>query len=266
MAKLPSARTLVLGGLAVAGAAAGAVLKNRRRPSTPDVPQAAIPGPTSPEPAAPPPTLSNADVAGPPANTATHVPAPDPVVHDPAGGIDEDAEVAAAAAEAANIGGPVPEYAGTELGEPADEAERPLAEAGQGESEGFEQAESDLEVTAEDGGGEMTDAEHAVLDAIEAQDDASAGERIEGLAPADEPGEPEGASSPATTPAEPPRGNDQTLAPTTIDEGAPTAGGTLSGETASEPAADTPDTPDTPKEGGSDDAEWQTWSGRAVDK
>ena len=38
-------------------------------------------------------------------------------------------------------------------------------------------------------------------------------------------------------------------------------GGTLSGETAAEPASDAP------KEGGSDDdAEWQTWSGRAVDK
>jgi len=244
MAKLPSARTLVLGGLAVAGAAAGAVLKNRRRPSTPDVPQAAIPGPTSPEPAAPPPTLSNADVAGPPANTATHVPAPDPIVHDPAGGIDEDAEVAAAAAEAANIGGPMPEYVGSEPGEPADEAERPLAEAGEGESEGLEQAESDLEVTAEDAGGEMTDAEHAILDAIEAQDDASAGERVEPTLPADEPAE--------------------TLAPKTIDDGAPTGGGTLSGETAGEPASNAPDAP---KEGGSDDdAEWQTWSGRAVDK
>jgi hypothetical protein len=257
MAKLPSARTLVLGGVAVAAAAAGAALKNRRRPSTPDVPQAAIPGPTSPEPAAPPPSVSNFDVAGPPANTSTHVPAPEPVVHDPAGGIDEDAEVAAAAAEAANIGGPMPEYAGSELDEPADEAERPLAEAGEGVSEGLEQAESDLEVTAEDGSGEMTDAEHAVLDAIEAQDDASAGERVEPIIPADAPPEPEGARAPDPIPAE-------TLAPRTIDEGAPTGGGTLSGETASEPAADTPDTT---KEGGSDDdAEWQTWSGRAVDK
>jgi hypothetical protein len=238
MAKLPSARTLVVGGLAVA-AAAGAALKTRRRSSTPDVPQAAIPGPTSPEPAAPPPVVANADVAGPPANTATHVPAPDPVVHDPAGGIDEEAEEAAAAAEAANIGGAVPEYAGIELGEPADEAERPLAEAGEGESEGLEQAESDLEVTAEDGSGEMTDAEHAVLDAIEAQDDASAGETVE------------------------------TLAPETIDDGAPTGGGTLSGGTAAEPGGDAPGAPEGGEgrpAGSDDDAEWQTWSGRAVDQ
>jgi hypothetical protein len=47
-----------------------------------------------------------------------------------------------AAAEAAGIGGhtssePPPD-------EPADEAERPLVEAGEGEAEGFEQAERDL--------------------------------------------------------------------------------------------------------------------------
>jgi hypothetical protein len=43
----------------------------------------------------------------------------------------------AAAAEAAAIGGPEPNDA-------LDPAERPLAEAGEGEAEGFEQAEQDL--------------------------------------------------------------------------------------------------------------------------
>jgi hypothetical protein len=42
-----------------------------------------------------------------------------------------------AAAEAGEIGGPGPEYEG-------DEADRPLAEGGEGESEGFEQAEQEL--------------------------------------------------------------------------------------------------------------------------
>jgi hypothetical protein len=53
-------------------------------------------------------------------------------------------EAERAAAEAANIGGdPGPTPVG-EDDEPLDEARRPLAEAGQGESEGFEQAEADL--------------------------------------------------------------------------------------------------------------------------
>ena len=55
--------------------------------------------------------------------------------------VDADAlaeeEAAAAAAEAASIGGRVPEA-------DLDPAERPLAEAGQGVAEGFEQAEEDL--------------------------------------------------------------------------------------------------------------------------
>lgn len=54
----------------------------------------------------------------------------------------ERQEAERAAAEAARIGGrtssePPP-------GEPVDEAERPLAEAGEGEAEGFEQAEQEL--------------------------------------------------------------------------------------------------------------------------
>ncbi|HEY5941971.1 MAG TPA: hypothetical protein VIT89_03820 [Solirubrobacterales bacterium] len=49
-----------------------------------------------------------------------------------------DEEADAAAAEAAEIGGPAPEY-------PVDDpAQRPLAESGEGEAEGFELAEEEL--------------------------------------------------------------------------------------------------------------------------
>ena len=78
--------------------------------------------------------------------------------------IDEAAEEAAAAAEAANIGGTVSAYAGPS-GEPADEAERPLAEAGEGESEGLEQAEFELEREAQPTEG-MSPAEHQIEDTI----------------------------------------------------------------------------------------------------
>ncbi len=49
-----------------------------------------------------------------------------------------DEEADAAAAEAAEIGGPTPEYSVD------DPAQRPLAEAGEGEAEGFELAEEEL--------------------------------------------------------------------------------------------------------------------------
>ena len=78
------------------------------------------------------------------ANTATSVPVP-PAYESPA--IDEAEEEAAAAAEAANIGGPVADYAGPSR-RAATEAERPLAEAGEGESEGQEQTEADLREAA----------------------------------------------------------------------------------------------------------------------
>jgi hypothetical protein len=55
---------------------------------------------------------------------------------------DEEAE--AAAAEAAEIGGPGPE-------DSEDPAQRPLAEAGEGEAEGFELAEKQLEDIASHG-------------------------------------------------------------------------------------------------------------------
>jgi hypothetical protein len=49
-----------------------------------------------------------------------------------------------AAAEASHIGGPAPDYEG-------DEEDRPLEEGGEGEAEGFEQAELELEEQASHG-------------------------------------------------------------------------------------------------------------------
>src|SRR5918994_666475 len=68
---------------------------------------------TAPEPSwtpAPAPAPANYDAPGPPENTATPVPAPDPFVREEGGSIDEQAEEAAAAAEAANIGGQGGDY------------------------------------------------------------------------------------------------------------------------------------------------------------
>jgi hypothetical protein len=59
-------------------------------------------------------------------------PEDDPLVSD---------EERAAAAEAAGIGGRRPDY---DVDDDSDEASRPLEEAGEGESEGFELAEHDL--------------------------------------------------------------------------------------------------------------------------
>jgi len=56
-------------------------------------------------------------------------------------------EEAAAAREAAGIGGARPDYENEE-DLPADEADRPLAEGGEGFEEGFEIAEDDLEEAA----------------------------------------------------------------------------------------------------------------------
>ena len=135
----PSGRMLLLGG-AVAAAGAAVLLKRDKvaglLPSRSGEPEHAVRCPTPPQP-------SNYDVRGPVANTATPIPAPDPHGEPPAT-IDEADEEAAAAAEAAAIGGSSSDYAGPELGEPADEAHRPLAEAGEGEAEGQEQAEAEL--------------------------------------------------------------------------------------------------------------------------
>jgi hypothetical protein len=126
-------RKLLFGGL-IAGAVAAVVLKR-------DKVLALLPGHSESEyvpPPPAPPAPSNYDVSGPVSNTATPVPAPDPV-DKPA--VDEAAEEAAAAAEAANIGGPAPDYAAAaEPGQLAPEEEIPAAEAGEGESEGAERA------------------------------------------------------------------------------------------------------------------------------
>ncbi len=182
----------MLGGLAL-GAAAGA-LKNRRKvadllgggtnaPEPYQAPAAAAVGAPAvqrDEPA-PAPAIANVDAAGPPANTATHVPAPEPQIHEPAGGIDEAMEEAAAAAEAANIGGIQPLYASEEdFGRPAAEATRPLEEAGEGYSEGQELAEADLIENAEPAAGDPIEGGRHIDDVIEAQDDLFAGEAIEG--------------------------------------------------------------------------------------
>jgi hypothetical protein len=56
----------------------------------------------------------------------------------------ETREEWAAAAEARSIGGPPQPVGPVQPDEPVDEALRPLYEAGEGEQEGFEQAEYDL--------------------------------------------------------------------------------------------------------------------------
>jgi hypothetical protein len=135
------AKTLLIGG-GIAAVLGAALFKKR------EAVRALLPGGDSSAPPQPetytPPPVSNYDAPGPVANTATAVPVPPPH-QSPA--IDEAEEEAAAAAEAANIGGPVSDYAGPE-GEPATEAERPLAEAGEGEAEGQEQTEAELADTA----------------------------------------------------------------------------------------------------------------------
>src|SRR3954464_7594820 len=127
-------KVLLLGGAAVAAGAVAYLKRDRVAGLLPSRTQ-------SPSAPPPPPAPSNYDAPGPVANTATPVPAPEPQIH-PAG-LDEQAEIDAAAAEAANIGGAPTEYAGP-AGERATEEWRPLAEAGEGESEGLEQAEAEL--------------------------------------------------------------------------------------------------------------------------
>lgn len=191
---LMNKRTLLLGGLAVA-AVAGA-LKNRERvagligsrssasePPSPSSATYAAPEQTRtpvPDEPAPAPEPSNYDLAGPAENTATKLPAPEPQVTG-GGGIDEEAEEAAAAAEAAAIGGQAPDYAGTELGEPASEETAPVAEAGGGESEGQEQAEALLADNAEPAAGDPIDAERRIQDVADRQEQPAAGETVEPL-------------------------------------------------------------------------------------
>ena len=79
----------------------------------------------------------------------------------------------AAAAEAAAIGGRTSSEPHPEAGEPS-EAERPLVEAGQGESEGFEQAEEELIEHASHG--DLHAARRVIEDAPGESDDARAAE------------------------------------------------------------------------------------------
>src|SRR4051812_47861927 len=147
---------------------------------------------------------STYDAPGPVANTATAVPAPEPEVVTDTGAIDEAAEEAAAAAEAANIGGAVSEYADVvDEGEAASEANRPLAEAGEGSAEGLEQAEAELEAAAEEPLVGASDFGGSIDDAIDEAGQPYAGERLE--APS-EPLTPEPEPEPEPAPAEEPGG------------------------------------------------------------
>ena len=227
------ARKLLLLGAAVV--AAGIFLKR-------DKVAGLLPSRTEPyEPPAPGP--SNYDAPGPVANTATAVPVPE--AQQPAA-VDEAAEEAAAAAEAANIGGSVSDYAGP-TDEPATEAERPLAEAGEGEAEGQEQAEFDLEREAQPTEG-MSPAEHQIEDTIEQAGQPSVGETPEPVAPAEEPTTE--SESEATGWAPPDHAASDEPAP--FDEGQPPA--------TEEKPEDKPED----KDDGGEGTDWRTWSGRSI--
>jgi hypothetical protein len=228
-------KLLLIGG-AVAAAGAVALLKR-------DKVAGLLPSRSSaPEPEPPmPPQPSNYDVRGPVANTATPIPAPDPHGEPPAT-IDEASEESAAASEAGAIGGTSSDYAGPELGEPADEAHRPLAEAGEGEAEGHEQAEAELADNASYRDAGESDAERQIDDAIERADQPQAGETPEPLAVEESAPEPAATNEP--DPAEAPGGG--------------ISGRPLSGlEHRDEPGEE-----ESGGEKGSDD--WRTWSGRSV--
>src|SRR3954449_13096395 len=173
----PGLKTLLFGGAAVA--AAGLAFFKR------DTVKGLLPGRSetapAPEPSYTPPPVSNYDAAGPVANTATAVPVP-PAYEGPV--IDEAAEEAAAAAEAANIGGSVSDYAGSEPGEAAGEELRPLAEAGEGEAEGQEQTEAELAAAAEPTAPGMSPEQAQIEEAIERASNPP--EEVEPVKPADD--------------------------------------------------------------------------------
>ena len=168
----PGKKTLLFG-----GAAAAALLLKREKVV------ALLPGrsdePAPPEPAYTPPPVSNYDASGPVANTATAVPVP-PAYEEPA--IDEAAEEAAAAAEAANIGGSVSDYAGPD-GEFATPEELPLAESGEGESEGEEQTDLELREAAEGDEDGFSPEQAQIEDTIEQADNPLSGEQGEPSTP-----------------------------------------------------------------------------------
>jgi len=199
---------------------------------------------------APAPAPSNYDAPGPVANTATPVPAPDAQVLTEEGGIDERAEEAAAAAEAAGIGGPVGDYAA--IDEPslgADEADRPLVEAGEGSSEGQEQAEAALADAASPTAPGMSDYERQIDDVIEQAEQPGGAVPFGAGTTAPEP-EPEPTADHPVTPGAPRTSSWQPPAPPAPPE-------------SSDP---TPPTEEPPpgKDGEDDGDEWKTWSGRAI--
>jgi hypothetical protein len=167
----PGKKSLLIGGVATATAAA--LLFKR------DKVTALLPGrsdePAPPEPSYTPPPVSNYDASGPVANTATSVPVP-PAYEEPA--LDEAAEEAAAASEAANIGGAVSDYAGPE-GETAASEEAPLAEAGEGEGEGSEQTEHELRDAAESRDAGLSPEQAQIEEAIDQAHNPLASEQVE---------------------------------------------------------------------------------------
>lgn len=271
----PSGRLLLLGGAAAAAGAAALLKRDKVAGLLPS--RSSEPAPVTPVPPQP----SNYDAPGPVANTATPIPAPDPHGEPPAT-IDEQAEEDAAAAEAAAIGGSPSDYAGAEPGEPSDEAFRPLAEAGEGEAEGQEQAEAELadNATYRDGG--MSDAERQIDDTIEQADQPFEGERPEPVASGDsEPGAaasdvettgvqetflPPSPPTPGHAPAAEPAPEAATDPAVATDEtAADTPGGGISGrpfsglDTPSESGSESQSEP----ESGSDDDDRRTGSGRS---
>ena len=240
-------KLLLLGG---AGAAAAALLLKRDKVAAllPGGSSAGEPAPSwTPAPAAGP---SNYDAPGPVANTATPVPAPEPEVVSETGAIDEAAEEAAAAAEAANIGGAVADYADDD--EPslaADEAERPLMEAGEGYAEGEEQAEAELITAAEpDPAPGISDYQRQIDDTIEEAGIPSAGEQVEPASTPDfdtraqaeaDAGETEPLFAPPETPGVP---DTSASEPPTEAETAPGLPDAAAAEAAEAAAADAPTT------------------------
>ena len=237
-------KVLLLGGAAIAAGAVAYLKRDRVAGLLPSHGETPAPAPP------PPPAPSNYDAPGPVANTATPVPAPEPQVQ-PAG-LDEQAEVDAAAAEAANIGGAPTAYAGP-AGERATEEWRPLAEAGEGEAEGQEQTEAELTENAilRDAG--TTGTQEQLEEAIEQQHNPLAGETAEPVV-SEEPAEP---ATPMPPPADPPAPvSDQ---PTVPDQRTPP------GPDQPSPAADHSPTPSTEQPAADDeDTGWKTWSGGSV--
>jgi hypothetical protein len=262
-------RMVVVGGAVLA---AGAVAIAKRDKVARVLPSRSG-GHTAPEPPVPP-QPSNYDAPGPVANTATPIPAPDPLTRPqpdetqaalgrdddatarPA--IDERAEEEAAAAEAAAIGGSQNDYAGIGLDEPADEAMRPVVEAGGGEAEGQEQAEAELLENATVRDQAPSDAERQIDAVIEQQDEPASGETPEPLAPTDDPLHDE---STGVAPTGTEGGGISGRPGATLEDAAETPGVPPTGSPATQPQ--TGDTPDPVESGEAEERDRDTWSGQA---